>query len=262
MFPYCRQRNRSPWSRSTSESIRPPSLFTVGSTLPQELSAPAGSLAAIPIALGVIPYGLVFGVAATSAGFDIADVAAMSLVMFAAASQLIVVELVQQGSAIPVLLLAMLVINLRFVVYSASIAQHFASAPLPFRLSVAYFLTDQTFARSMMAFTDKELWKDKLAYFLGVALPIWFSWQASSVLGAAVGRRVPDRVPLSFAIPLVFLAVLVPSLRTRPLVLAAVCAGATSILLAFLPYNIGTLLGIAVGLLSGILAFSWPRASR
>ena len=115
-----------------------------------------------------------------------------------------------------VAVLAACTINLRMLLYSASISPYLADEPLPRRFGAAYLLTDQAYAVSIARWSAEADDRARFPYFLGAGLLLWFSWQLSTIVGALVGSAVPADVPLDFAVPLVFLVLLVPTLTSRP----------------------------------------------
>ncbi len=207
-----------------------------------------GAKEILPIMVGIIPFGLVAGASAIDAGLTTLDAVGFSMGIFAGASQLAAIKLLGEGAALPVVVLTVAVINLRMLMYSASLAPLWSSLPLRRRAPAAYVLTDQAYAfsvaRAPTADTQAHLW----AYYLGCAITLWVNWQFWTVVGAMAGAAIPPEIPLEFAIPMVFLVLLVPAVTDRPTLAAAITAGAGATLLSGLPYN----LGLFVGALSGV----------
>ncbi len=215
-----------------------------------------GAGAVAPIILGVIPFGLIYGVSATGIGLTGSQAMAMSPVVFAGAAQLAFVELLGQGAPALVILATALVINLRMAMYSAALAVHFAPWPVPWKRFAAYLITDQAFAVSLQRFEDPEpLGKeDRLGYYLGAALTLWVSWQASSAVGILVGAALPPDWSLDFAVPLTFLALLVPAVKDRYTAVAAVVGGSVAAATYGMPMKLGTFTGIVAGIVAGFAA--------
>lgn len=214
----------------------------------------AGAQTIAPILLGVVPFGVIVGFAAVEAGLGVPTAVGFSVVVFAGASQLAAIELLGQGASVGVAVLAVVVINLRMVMYSASLAPHLAAEPLHRRLLGAYVLTDQAYAVSITRFVRQPTGGvDRLGFFLGAALPMWLVWQPATLVGALVGDRVPEGVPLGFAVPLAFLALLVPVITDRPALAAALTAGAIATVGATWPGNLGMPIGALTGVGVGFL---------
>jgi len=175
---------------------------------------------------------------------------AMSIAVFAGASMVASAQLLASGSPALLVILATLFINLRFMMYSASLRQHFAHAPLRMRLLAAYLTADNAYGLLLGKAGDES---DKLAYFLGSATVIWLFWQLAVAAGILVGAGLPVSWRLEFAAPLAFIAMSMPLLRDRAMVGAALAAGVTVIAAQGLPLRLSVvaaaLTGIAVGML-------------
>jgi predicted branched-subunit amino acid permease len=203
----------------------------------------------VPVLLGVIPFGLVTGAAAGAAGLTLAQAVGLSVVVFAGASQLAAIELLGAGSPLPVVVATILVVNLRMTMYSASIAPHFQSVTARLRALVAYVLTDQAYALSITRFRGSLA--SKPAFYLGTAVPLWAVWQVCTVLGVVAGANVPAWLPLGFAVPLTFLALLVPAIEDAPTLVAATVGGGVATLGASLPFELGLMVGATLGVVVG-----------
>ena len=218
----------------------------------------AGAAAAVPIAVGVIPFGLVAGAAPVEAGGRVVDAVGFSVFVFAGASQLAAIDLLDGGGTVAVAVVSALMINLRFLMYSASLAPHLAGVPVPSRLTSAYVLTDQAFAVSIARYGDDRpppTPQDRLRYYLGAAWTFWSVWQVSTIVGAVGGGSIPDSVPLDFAIPLAFLALLVPAIGDRATLVAAVVGGLATVAAAELGAgDLSLVLGASSGIVAGVLA--------
>jgi 4-azaleucine resistance transporter AzlC len=204
-----------------------------------------------PVLLGVVPFALVAGVAAVSAGLSLVEAMGMSVVVFAGASQLAALDLLSQDAPLVVVVVTAAVINLRMMMYSASIAPHFRSVSARWKAVLAYLLTDQAYALSLTRFgADDDV--DRKRFYLGIAATIWIVWQLGTLAGVLVGTGVPDSWGLEFAVPLVFLAVLVPALEDRASLVAGAVAAAVAVGGGGLPLNLGLLVAATVGIAVGL----------
>lgn len=208
----------------------------------------AGDVA--PALLGNVPFGLIAGVAIVDVGFDPVAAVVMSGAMFAGAAQLAMVDLLSTGAPLAVVVATGLVVNLRYVMYSASIARHFADHSRGWKAAIAAFLLDIDYAMSVNRF-EEEPRPVKRWYYLGVAVPLWANWVAATAVGALLGANIPDAWHLEFAIPLVFLALLAPAVEDPSTALAAGVAGTAAVVLAGLPFNLGLVAGATVGIVAG-----------
>ncbi|ELZ61529.1 MULTISPECIES: AzlC family ABC transporter permease [Halorubrum] len=206
-----------------------------------------------PLILGIAPFSLVAGIAAVDAGLGLAEAVGMSVIVFAGASQLAALELLGENAPLAVVVGTAAVINLRMLMYSASIAPHFADYGRRLRTGLAYLLTDQAYALSVAEF-DENPERSRWRYYLGAAASLWIVWQIGTVAGVVLGAGVPDAWGLTFAVPLVFLALLVPAMKDRPTTVAGVAGGAVAVAAVGLPLNLGLLAGALCGIAAGLLA--------
>ena len=214
-----------------------------------------GARDVLPIAIGVIPFGFVAGASAVEAGYGWTGALGFSVVVFAGASQLAAIDLLSGGSAIAVAVATAWLINLRMVMYSASLAPWLSHEPFRHRAGAAYVLTDQAYALSITHYSKGAPRPDRLRYYMGIALLLWVNWQATTLLGALVGNRIPDTIPLDFTIPLCFLVLIVPSVTDKPTAVAAVVGGVGAVVVAGTPLADGAIvLGAIAGIAAGALA--------
>jgi 4-azaleucine resistance transporter AzlC len=211
-------------------------------------AAAAGFRDLSPIMVGMAPFGLVAGIAAVEIGLPTWGATVFSTFVFAGASQLAALELLGADANPLIVIGTIAIINARFLMYSASLAPRFRDEPLRRRAAMAYLLTDQAYAVTIVKLDGDPEMGPRWAYYMGGALPLWAMWQVYTVTGALAGSLVPDQVPLGFAIPLVFAALLVPAVRDRPTLAAAITSGAVAVLGAELPANVGLVLAATAGI--------------
>ena len=217
--------------------------------------ARAGAAAIAPMLVGVIPFGLVAGATPAVGGLGAWAAVGLSTIVFAGASQLAMAEVLIDGGSAVVAALAACTINLRMLLYSASLAPHLAAEPLRRRLAAAYLLTDQSYATSITRWGADDEPEKRLPYYFGGAALLWVVWLASTVAGALIGPAVPEELPLDFAVPLVFLVLLVPVVTSRPAAVAALAGGATAVAAAELGAGaLSVLAGAAAGIVAGATA--------
>jgi 4-azaleucine resistance transporter AzlC len=214
----------------------------------------AGSRDELAILLGVIPFGMIYGALALQAGLSAAEAQAMSSIVFAGSAQFMMVQLFSSGAPGMIIVLITVVMNLRHALYSASLAPYLSYLARPARTALAYLLTDEAYAVSISRFRRVDGGKLRHWYLFGAGLTLWTSWQISTAAGIFLGARIPSDWPLDFAIPLTFIALLVPDLRDRPSLVAALAAGITAALANGLPFKLGLLAAALVGITAGILA--------
>lgn len=208
--------------------------------------------------IGVVPFGLVAGASPVAQGLGTWSAVGFSTVVFAGASQLAAIDVLGTGGSAWVAVVAACTINLRMLLYSASLAPYFAHERFERRMGVAYLLTDQAYAVSLAAWVgedtsvvDDSVRSRRMARYVGAGATLWAVWQVTTVLGAAVGNAIPDSVPLGFAVPLVFLVLLVPVVVDRPSVVAAAAGGGGATIASQLGAGH---LSVIVGAVAGIVA--------
>jgi predicted branched-subunit amino acid permease len=214
----------------------------------------AGARAALPILLGIVPFGVITGVAMVASGIAPLAAMLMSLIVFAGASMVASAQLLAQGTPAALIILATLFINLRFMMYSASLRLHFAQLPLRWRLLIAYLQADNVYGLTLARFAEHPQDKAKLEFFLGAAIPIWLAWQGAVLAGILIGAGVPPSWRLDFAAPLAFIAMTVPFLRDRAMIAAALAAGLTVVAANGLPLRLNLLLAALAGIGAGLVA--------
>lgn len=213
-----------------------------------------GIKAELPILLGVTPFGMIYGVLAASAGISPFDAQAMSAVVFAGSSQFMLVQLIEMGTPVIMMILTGFVINLRHALYSASLAPYTRHLSTLWKVVLSYLLTDEAYAVTIMRYRDSEEITHKHWFFLGAGFSLWACWQASTAAGLFLGAQVPPAWGLDFTLALTFIAIALPAIKDRPSLLSALSAGAIALLAWNLPYKLGliasALVGIGVGLWS------------
>lgn len=220
----------------------------------------AGARAVAPTLIGVVPFGLVAGATPVAHGLGGGVAVGFSVIVFAGASQLAAIDVLGSGGSLLVAALAAWTINLRLLLYSASLAPHLSRERQRTRLWVAYLLTDQAYAVSIARWGRGEDPRRRVPFFFGGALLLWVSWQLSTIAGVLLGATVPDEVPLEFAVPLVFLVLLIPAITGRPAVVAALAGGCGAVAAAEAGAGHASLMvGAIAGIVAGTFAeLRWP----
>jgi predicted branched-subunit amino acid permease len=228
----------------------------------------AGMRSVGPMLVGVIPFGLVVGATPATNGLGGGAAIGFSTLVFAGASQLTAIDSLADGASALVAIVAACTVNLRLLLYSASLAPHVAELSLRKRLLMGYVLTDQAYAVSISRWTAEAeaeasggppvpSLERRMAYYFGAAFLLWVNWQIVTIIGILIGSAVPDSLPLDFAVPLVFLVLLVPAITSRPAAVAAIVGGLTALVSA----EVGPAhMEVLFGALAGIAAGAWAEA--
>lgn len=212
-----------------------------------------GVIAGLPFTVFVIPFATLFGVVATEAGLDLAQTMGFSLLVIAGASQFTAVQLMTENAPVWITLAAALAVNLRMAMYSASLQPHLGSLPFGKRAVIAYCNIDQSFAVGMAKFEanpDMTV-AEKFAFFIGAIMPVMPPWVLFTWIGAVAGTAIPEAWALDFAMPILFLALVGPMLRTLAHVAAAGTSVVVALLCAGLPWGVGVLVAGLVAMAVG-----------
>ncbi len=226
-----------------------------------------GARAELPILVGVIPFGMIYGVLALQAGLTHLQAQAMSAIVFAGSSQIVFAQLVHLGAPGWVIVLTTAVVNLRHALYSASLAPYLQRLRPAWKWLLSYLLTDEAYAVTVVYYQtcpepgvlaeseqriavepDLRHW-----FFFGAGLALWSSWQLSTAAGIFLGAVVPQSWSLDFTLALTFIALVVPNLKDRAALVTALCAGLVALLAFSIPYKLGLIIAALVGILFGLL---------
>lgn len=209
-----------------------------------------------PFAFVVGPFAVLFGVLATEAGLNVLEILAFSVVVVAGAAQFTALQLMTENAPTLIVLISALAVNLRMAMYSASLTPYLGTAPLWQRALIAYVILDQSYACSIVEFETKPAMRlsERIAYFLGTVAPVLPAWYACTVVGAAIGTQVPESWALDFALPITFLALMAPMLRTPAHLISAFVSVSVSLLAAPVPYSLGLLIAGVLAMIAGAQA--------
>ncbi|MDU9005658.1 AzlC family ABC transporter permease [Sedimentitalea todarodis] len=212
-----------------------------------------------PFIFVAAPFGLLFGVLATEAGLKLVETMTFTMTVFAGAAQFAALQLMQENAPTLIVLASALAVNLRVAMYSAALTPYLGAAPLWQRALVAYFTVDQSYALSVVQFeTDQDMaLPERVAYFAGTCALIAPFWYCATLVGAVMGARIPESWALDFALPIAFLAMIAPMLRTPAHMVAAVVSIVTAIAAAGLPYNSGLLVAGLAAMMAGARTEAW-----
>lgn len=224
-----------------------------------------------PTLPGAIPFGFVAGIVGANAGLTALENIAHSMIIFAGTAQIASMQLAANHAAFIVIVATGIAINLRFLMYSASLAPHLGRLALHERLIAGYLMTDQSYALSILRFTTTEVAgtpmddRAKFRFYMGGAVAMWLVWQCSVATGIVLGTRVPENWSLDFAVPLSFIALVIPGIRDRSTIFAALFGGGVALAARDLPFNFGLFAGGLCGIAAGYLHetyFAMPREGR
>jgi len=211
----------------------------------------AGMQAEFPLLVGVFPFGMIYGALALNAGLSKPASQMMSSIVFAGSAQFVTAQLVHDATPGFVIVLTIAVVNLRHMLYSASLAPYLASLSTSWKMLLSYLLTDEAYAPTIIKYEREDVQSFSHWFLLGAGLALWTTWQISTALGIFLGAAIPDSWSLDFALPLTFIAMVVPVLKGRPYIAAALSAGVTALVAYSMPYKLGLILAALVGIAVG-----------
>lgn len=206
-----------------------------------------------PLLLGIFPFAMVAGTTAMAENLSIWAAMGLSTVVFAGASQLAIIDLIGKGAPIFIILITAWVINLRFMIYSAGLAPYLKGRGGFLKASVAYLLTDQAYLLGVQRFETEKERNRSLWFYFGVASALWIVWQLGTAAGILLGRNAPESLGLDFAVPLSFIALMMPTLKNKPTVAAGLVSAVTVYFASDLPLKLGFLVAVAAGITTGLI---------
>lgn len=255
-----------PDSNPAAATHRPPaSREEIGKALGE------GARATLPLIVGAIPFGILFGTLAGPSGLSLWATLAMSSIVFAGSAQFIALGLLASGAGIGVVIATTFVVNLRHLLYSAALVEQVRHLPQRWRASMAFFLTDETFAavssRLLQSRHDPQQQAVAHWYYLGSALAMYGNWQLCTWLGVALGEAFPDMTGwgLDFAMSVTFIGMVTPYLRSKarstdgrgksqwnsPMLICVVSAGLMALATWHLPHKLGLIAAAVTGIALG-----------
>ena len=181
----------------------------------------------------VVPFGIIFGVLAIELGFNAYTTMGMSIIIFGGASQIIFLQLFSAGASSLIILSSVGAVNSRHLLYGAVLSEHMSDFKMTWKIIISYFLVDQAFAVTN-SYLKKSTDKDKAFHSFGAGATCWVIWQITTIIGIFLGSIIPEKLGLSFAVPLTFLALIVDDLRKLINVIVIIISG----LIATLGYEI------------------------
>ena len=228
----------------------------------------AGMRATIPMVVGAIPFGVIFGAAAVSGDsgaptLSPAGALGMSAFVFAGSAQFIAAALIKDGLSVGLIVLTTFIVNLRHALYSASLAPHMKRLPHRWLLPLAFWLTDESYAVVIGRFNRDDGSPHKHWFYFGSAVFMYSNWQLCTVIGVVAGRTIAniESWGLEFAMVVTFIGIVVPLVVTRPMVVSVIVAGGAALVFNNAPNNLGLMIASLLGIVAGYLAEThYPQA--
>jgi len=214
--------------------------------------------ASLPLAVPAVPIGILLGVAIRDSEL-VNNLAGWtsSWMLLAGASQFAAIEMLDEGAGVLAVVAAIFMINARHLMYSAAMSERFKDAPTWFKIVGSHLLIDQAFAlngeHAPGGLHDRPL-HYQMWFFLGTAIPMMMVWVGAVGAGVYLGELIPAAWEVDFAIPLMFLGLMVLSTSNIPGVVAAIIGGTVAVVGRDWPNGSGLLTGAVLGVLvAGLL---------
>ena len=206
-----------------------------------------------PLMIPVVPFGLIYGILAIDIGFSPLATMGMSLIVFGGASQIILLQLFSGGASSLVIISSVGAVNSRHLLYGAVVSEHVSDLKLIWKIIISYFLIDQAFATSN-EFFKKNNDKNKYFHLVGGGFTCWVVWQSTTLFGIILGSAIPEKLGLSFAIPLTFLAILVNDFRKIINIIVILVSGLVAMFgYNYIPYKAYVIVAAFVGLVTALI---------
>ena len=218
-----------------------------------------GFMVFLPLSIGLVPWAMVTGIAMIGAGLTPVQAMGMNVIVFAGTAQIGTLPLLAIGAPIWLIVVTALVLNLRFVIFSAAISQGFRGVSLPLRWFSGYLLTDGVFAVCLNKMLDVEDRSWRLGYYLAPSVLTWVLWQAFALIGVLAADSIPRNWSLEFMASIALMVLLAPMVKARPMVVAAATGGIVAVLANGLPLRMGVIVAIIAGIAAGFAAEHWTK---
>ena len=212
-----------------------------------------------PLMIPVVPFGLIFGILAIDIGFSPLATMGMSLIIFGGASQIVLLQLFSGGASSLVIISSVGAVNSRHLLYGAVVSEHISDLKLIWKIIISYFLIDQAFARSNDYFKNNNN-KNKYFHLIGGGVTCWVIWQSTTFLGIVLGATIPEKLGLSFAVPLTFLALLINDFRKLINVAVIITSGLIATLgYNYIPYKAYVIVAAVAGLFVAMIIINFKK---
>ena len=218
-----------------------------------------GILDVSPLMIPVVPFGIIFGVIGMDLGIGPYMTFGLSVIIFGGASQIVLLQLFSGGASSLVIISSVGAVNSRHLLYGAVVSEHVSDLKLIWKIIISYFLIDQAFARSNDYFKENND-KNKYFHLIGGGVTCWVIWQSTTFLGIILGAAIPEKLGLSFAVPLTFLALLVNDFRKLINVIVIIVSGLVATLgYNYIPYKAYVIVAALIGLLAAVILIKFLK---
>lgn len=223
-----------------------------------------GFIDSLPLVLGGVPFGVIFGTLAMNAGFDIWQTVGMSSIVFAGSAQFVAVGMLAAGTSLGFIIGATIIINLRHLIYAASMLPHVKTLSQKWRLPLGFLLIDEVFASTYPHYLKNSQHKNNHWHYLGVGISFYLSWNIATITGIFFGANIEGigEWGLDFAMSATFIGMVMPHLINKPMVAGVLTSAMLAILTYSLPHKIGLVIASISGMAVGYLLEEWRAKDK
>ena len=214
----------------------------------------AGFKAFFPLSVGLAPWGVVTGVAMAGIGLTPTQAMGMNLMVYAGVAQLGTLPLIAAHAPLWLIVATALALNLRFVIFSAALAEYFRPWPVTGRWVLGHLLVDGVFATNLEPLLRNPDKHWRLGHYLVPSLWAWLLWQVFALVGVLFAAVLPKDWSLEFLATIALMALLIPMVKSRPMLTAALVGGLVAVVLHNMPLKLGLFGGLVAGILAGFAA--------
>lgn len=209
----------------------------------------------LPLVIGAVPFGIIFGTLSSKTGLSAAGTIGMSLFVFAGSSQFIATGLVGAGTAWPMIVLTTFVVNFRHLLYTATLLPNLKRLPKAWQAVLAFGLTDETFAVAVGRWRHADDSPHKHWYQLGSMVFMYTNWNICTIIGLAAGRMLTGigGWGLDFAMVAAFIGMVLPYLKGKPGYASVLVAGSSALAFNGLPHKLGLIAAAIMGISAGVI---------
>lgn len=222
-----------------------------------------GIKASLPVVLGYFPIGMAFGVLAVSSGLNVWEVMVMSVMVYAGSSQFIAVGMISAGASFYTIIMTTFLVNARHILFSASLAPYVKKYKTWILALMSYGITDETYG---VAINSIESETRESSYYLGINITSQLAWVISTGFGAALGNFIPnpEALGLFFALPAMFIGLLVMQMKNKMSIIIAIVASVFSLSIKlYIPGNWNVILATIIAATIGVVIEKWkPNLSK
>jgi len=218
-----------------------------------------GVLDALPLIVGGVPFGIIFGTLALNAGLDIWQTIGLSSIVFAGSAQFVAVGMIAAGTSLGFIVGATLVVNLRHLIYAASLLPHVKHLPQRWRIPLGFLLIDEVYAATYPNYLKNLNDKNNHWHYLGVGVAFYISWNLATLVGIFFGANIDGIANwgLDFAMSATFIGMVMPHLINKPMVGGVLTSALLAVLTFSLPHKIGLVISSIVGMGVGYAIEQW-----